>query len=1119
MDKPTPRTPTPPPSSARPIASGPPAVRATLRSLLYADEAQIVNALLAAIQLPRSERTQIVAQSSRFVSRARERKAERGVLEVFLQEFGLSTDEGIALLCLAEALLRVPDARTADNLIAEKLRAGAWSAHRSQSDSTFVNAATRALMLSSGVVALDTRLSGEENGLLRSLVNRLGEPVVRAATRQAMKIMGNEFVLGRTIEEARGKAQEAGCVASFDMLGEGARTAADAQRYFESYRHAIDATAGGGGIYAAHGVSVKLSALHPRYEYANEARVLRELLPQLRRLALQACAGDISMTIDAEEASRLDLSLDLIEALARDPELAHWQGLGLAVQCYSKRAPALLDWLIALGRDTGRRFMLRLVKGAYWDTEIKRAQELGVAGYPVFTRKVSTDLCYLVCARKALAHPDVFYPQFATHNAHTIAGVLQMAGGRRDFEFQRLHGMGELLYSAVRDQVPDLPQVRVYAPVGAHRDLLAYLVRRLLENGANSSFVNRFMDERTPVERLVEDPVARILSLSSIPNPKIPLPRALYEGSSPEASALGDSSLGDAFQGDSFQVGAFPGDSPQEDSSEGASLSEASCGEGTKRQDSYRRDFSGMRRNSAGLDLNDPYETGVLFEALGALKDRRWSAGPIVSGVVTGRGRLAITNPADREDVVGHVWDATPADMDQALDAAVASYAAWDAQGAETRAAALERAADALETDRERFLSLLVREAGKTVGDAVAECREAVDFCRYYALQARRQFGAAQRLPGPTGEQNLYSLHGRGAFVCISPWNFPLAIFMGQVTAALAAGNAVLAKPAEQTPLIAAEAIELLHRAGVPQEVLHLLPGTGEMVGAALVADERIAGVALTGSTATARLIAKTLAARRGAIIPLIAETGGQNAMFVDSTALPEQVVDDVVRSAFHSAGQRCSALRVLYLQDDVADDIIEMLRGAMDELSIGDPALLSTDVGPVIDEPARKALLAHVDAMKSEGRLLHVSRLGEVCERGIFVAPHLFEIDSIRQLEQEHFGPLLHVVRFRLRDLEKHLAQLRATGFGLTLGVHTRIEAMSRRIFGASMAGNVYVNRNMIGAVVGVQPFGGHGLSGTGPKAGGPLYLTRFASERVLSINTAATGGNVTLLRLGDDD
>ncbi|AMN47650.1 RHH-type transcriptional regulator [Steroidobacter denitrificans] len=1056
------------------------ALRAAFRSALYTEETQAVNALLAAVQLSQADRTRMVAQASRFVSRTRARKGERGVLEVFLQEYGLSSDEGIALLCLAEALLRVPDAQTADNLIAEKLRSGAWSAHRSQSDSTVVNAATRALMLSSGIVALDTRLSGQDNGLLRSLVNRLGEPVVRAATRQAMKIMGNEFVLGRTIEEALDKAQQTHCVASFDMLGEGARTAADAQRYFESYSRSIDVTAAAarGDVYAAHGVSVKLSALHPRYDYANQTRVLREMLPRLRRLALQACAGGISMTIDAEEAARLDLSLEFIEALARDRELAHWQGLGLAVQCYSKRAPALLDWLIALGRDTGRRFMLRLVKGAYWDTEIKRAQELGVAGYPVFTRKMSTDLCYLACARKALAHPEVFYPQFATHNAHTIAGVLQMAGERRDFEFQRLHGMGELLYSAVRDQVPDLPQVRVYAPVGAHRDLLAYLVRRLLENGANSSFVNRFMDERTAIERLVEDPVARILSLPSLPNPKIPLPCALYEGASAEAP----------------------------------------CGQDINAENPFLSDNLSTRRNSTGLDLNDPQETAALLAKLGALKNRQWAAGPIVSGAVTGRGRLAITNPADHTDIVGHVWDATSADLDRALDAAVSNYAAWDAQGAEARAAVLERAADALEAGRERFLSLLVREAGKTVDDALAECREAVDFCRYYAQQARCRFGAAHLLPGPTGEQNLYSLHGRGAFVCISPWNFPLAIFLGQVTAALAAGNAVLAKPAEQTPLIAAEAIELLHRAGVPYDVLHLLPGTGEMVGAALVADERIAGAALTGSTATAKLIAKTLAARRGAIIPLIAETGGQNAMFVDSTALPEQVVDDVVRSAFHSAGQRCSALRVLYLQDEVADGIIEMLTGAMDELSVGDPGLLSTDVGPVIDEPARKALLAHVEALQAEGRLLHVSRLGEACARGTFVAPHLFEIDSIRRLEQEHFGPLLHVVRFRLRDLEKHLAQLRATGFGLTLGVHTRIEAMSRRIFDASMAGNVYVNRNMIGAVVGVQPFGGHGLSGTGPKAGGPLYLPRFAAERVLSVNTAATGGNITLLRLGDD-
>jgi len=1034
-------------------------LRAAMRALLYRDETEAVNALLAAVQMPEAGRASIVERAHRFVSQARERKAERGMLEIFLQEFGLSTDEGIALLCLAEALLRIPDAETADNLIAEKLQSGAWANHQSQSDSSLVNAATRALMLSSSIVALDTRLSGGENGLLRSLVNRLSEPVVRTATRQAMKIMGNEFVLGRTIEEALSRTQDARSIASFDMLGEGARTAADAQRYFESYMHSIAtiSAAARGDVYAAHGVSVKLSALHPRYEYAHTTRILKELVPQLRRLAQQACAGGIHMTIDAEEAARLDLSMDIIEALARDPELADWQGLGVAIQCYSKRAPALLDWLIELGRQTRRSFMLRLVKGAYWDTEIKRAQELGVRSYPVYTRKVATDLSYLICARKALAHPEVFYPQFATHNAHTIAAVLEMAGERRNFEFQRLHGMGELLYAAVHDLVPDLPQVRVYAPVGAHKDLLAYLVRRLLENGANSSFVNRFMDETVPVEQLVEDPFTKVRALSSIPNPKIPLPGALY---------------------------------------------------------------GKARRNSAGLDLNDPAEVEPLLEALDRLKEKRWQVGPIVCGVVTGQGRLAVANPADRDDLVGQVREATPSDVDKAITAAMAAHPAWDALGGEARAAVLERAADALEAQRDTFLSLLIREAGKTIGDAVAELREAVDFCRYYAMQARAHFGEPQALPGPTGEQNLYSLQGRGAFVCISPWNFPLAIFLGQVSAALAAGNSVLAKPAEQTPLIAAAAVKLLHAAGVPKDVLHLLPGTGEIVGAALVADERIAGVVMTGSTDTAKVIAGTLAARRGAIIPLIAETGGQNAMFVDSTALPEQVVDDVVRSAFHSAGQRCSALRVLYLQDNVADGMIEMLKGAMDQLAVGDPSLLSSDVGPVIDEAARSALMLHVHELEAAGRLLHVTPMDKTWgTRGTFVAPHLFEIDSVQRLTQEHFGPLLHIVRYRPQDLEKHLDQLRATGFGLTLGVHTRIEATSRRIFGASTAGNVYVNRNMIGAVVGVQPFGGHGLSGTGPKAGGPLYLQRFSAERVLSVNTAATGGNVALLRLETED
>jgi RHH-type transcriptional regulator, proline utilization regulon repressor / proline dehydrogenase / delta 1-pyrroline-5-carboxylate dehydrogenase len=1034
------------------------AQRAALRPLMYADESQVVKGLLERVTLPDADRARIVSQAQKIVGRARERKAERGLLEIFLQEFGLSTAEGIALLSLAEALLRVPDHATADNLIAEKLASGDWAQHRGRSESTLVNVATRALMFSSTVVALDEQLTGESGGVLRSLVNRLGEPVLRTATRRAMQIMGDEFVLGRTIEEALRRADETKAMASFDMLGEGARTAKDAQRHFNAYLHAIR-TAGAastGGLYAGHGVSVKLSALHPRYEYANQARVLREMLPRLRILALEARAADINLTIDAEEAARLEISLDLIEALAREPQIADWQGLGLALQCYSKRAAGVLDWLIALGRDTKRRFMVRLVKGAYWDTEIKRAQELGVASYPVFTRKVTTDLSYLVCARTALAHPNEIYPQFATHNAHTIAAIMDMAGTRRDFEFQRLHGMGELLYAAASEVIPDLPRVRVYAPVGAHNDLLAYLVRRLLENGANTSFVNRFMDEAVPLDRLIEDPAAKLRSLSSVANKNIPLPVALY---------------------------------------------------------------GSARRNSVGLDLNDPQDARALTSSLATLKSNSWKASPTIGNVSARAGHTAVTNPADRTDVVGFVTHATIDDVNKAVTAAVAAQVRWDSQGADARALVLERAATALETDRERFLSLLVREAGKTLGDAIAEVREAIDFCRYYAAQTREHFGAATHLVGPTGEQNLYSLHGRGAFVCISPWNFPLAIFIGQVAAALAAGNSVLAKPAEQTPLIAAAAVELLHRSGVPIDALHLLPGPGEVVGAALVSDERIAGVVMTGSTATAKIIAKTLADRRGPIIPLIAETGGQNAMFVDSTALPEQVVDDVVRSAFHSAGQRCSALRVLYIQDDVADGIIDMLKGAMDELAVGNPVELSTDVGPVIDEAARAQLATHIAELTTAGRLLHASRMGEACAHGTFVAPHLFAIDSVETLTQEHFGPLLHVVRFRSQDLHMHLAQLRATGFGLTLGVHTRIEAVAHTIFDATPAGNVYINRNMIGAVVGVQPFGGHGLSGTGPKAGGPLYLQRFATERVMTINTAATGGNVALLHMQADE
>ncbi|PZN30207.1 MAG: bifunctional proline dehydrogenase/L-glutamate gamma-semialdehyde dehydrogenase [Proteobacteria bacterium] len=1039
-------------------------LRERIRAATYADEAQIVRELLRTVRLSAAQRTRIVERAQAYVRHARGCKAQRNVLDLFLEEFGLSNKEGIALLCLAEALLRVPDAPTADDLIAEKLQMGRWDEHRGQSDSGFVNAATRALSFTAGIVRTDDEDRPES--WFKSLVGRLGEPVVRAAARSAMRIMGGQFVAGRTIDEALGQLGEP--LASFDMLGEGARTAPDAARHLQAYMLAIERTARAtrGGVLRGHGVSIKLSALHPRYEFSQRERVLQELLPDVRTLAMAAREGNIHMTIDAEEAARLDLSLDIFESLARDPALADWQGLGLALQCYSKRALPLIDWLIALGRETNRRFLVRLVKGAYWDSEIKRAQEIGAPGYPVFTRKVTTDLSYLACAQRALAHPEQIYPQFATHNAHTVAAILEMAGTAQDrghgFEFQRLHGMGELLYASIREIERDFPPLRVYAPVGTHKDLLAYLVRRLLENGANTSFVNRFMDEDMPVDRLVRDPVATVEALETIPHPRIPLPIDLY---------------------------------------------------------------GAERRNSRGIDLNHPHEVARLLGALDELRGTTWYAAPTRVAAADAAGRPTsdtpgqpVRNPADRADIVGYVRDATLADVTVAVAAACAAQPSWDARGGTERAAILEHIADGLERERDRFLSLLVREAGKTLGDAVAEVREAEDFCRFYAAQARREFTGARRLPGPTGEDNLYSLHGRGVFVCISPWNFPLAIFTGQITAALAAGNAVLAKPAEQTPLIAAAAIDLMHRCGVPEDVLALLPGPGERVGAALVADERIAGVVMTGATATAKIIARALAGRRGPIVPLIAETGGQNAMFVDSTALPEQVVDDVIRSAFHSAGQRCSALRVLFVQEEVADQVIEMIRGAMDQLALGDPAELATDIGPVIDEEARRNLLAHIEALRAEGRLLHAVEPGAHTARGTFVAPHMFVIDGVETLTAEHFGPILHVVRYRSQDLDKHLAALRALEFGLTLGIHSRIEGAAERIFDASLAGNVYVNRNMIGAVVGVQPFGGYGLSGTGPKAGGPLYLHRFAVERVLTVNTAATGGNASLLSLEDE-
>ena len=1036
-------------------------LRAALRADIRANETEIVRRLVAEAALSEDARARIATRARGLVEEVRRARVGKGGLDAFLHEFGLSSKEGVVLMCLAEALLRVPDAETVDRLIKDKIADADWRAHLGHSDSLFVNASTWALMLTGRVVRLDESDTRDLTGTLKRLVYGSGEPVIRAAITQAMRILARQFVMGRTIEEALARARNdeaRGYRHSYDMLGEAACTMADADRYFEAYKAAIAAigkAAGETGAIAAPGISVKLSALHPRYELAQARRVHGELAPRLMELARESKRYDIGLTVDAEEAARLDLSLEVIEAVAGDPTLRGWNGFGLAVQAYQKRAPALIDWLAEMAGRHRRRLMVRLVKGAYWDTEIKLAQETGLDGYPVFTRKVSTDVCFLACAKRLFAAPQAFYPQFATHNAQTLAAIVELAGGSRDFEFQRLHGMGEALYDQiVGPEHVDLP-VRIYAPVGSHENLLAYLVRRLLENGANTSFVNRIVDEALPVDEIVADPVLGVGALDAVPHPRIPLPAQLY---------------GEA------------------------------------------------RRNSAGVDLSDPNVLAPLGQAMVAAAAGPWTAAPLVGGEAVAGVPRPVLDPADSAREAGSVVEATADDVDRALALAQRSAPEWDALGGAARADCLERMADLMEAERAGLLALCVREAGKTLADAVSELREAVDFCRYYAARAREDFAAPQVLPGPTGERNEVALHGRGAFACISPWNFPLAIFTGQVAAALAAGNAVLAKPAGQTPLIAAAAVRLLHRAGVPGAVLHLLPGSGPVVGAPLAADPRTAGVAFTGSTETAKAINQSLAARDGAIVPLIAETGGQNAMIVDSTALPEQVVRDVVVSAFQSAGQRCSALRVLFLQDDVTDKMLAMLAGAMEELVVGDPARLSTDVGPVIDADAKAMLEAHAARMSAEGRLIRRLTPGPDCERGHFFGPAAFEIDALSRLEREVFGPILHVIRYRADRLDNVIEAIDGTGYGLTLGIHSRIDSTVAYIHARLRVGNAYVNRNMIGAVVGVQPFGGERLSGTGPKAGGPRYLHRFATERTLSIDTTAAGGNASLMSLGED-
>jgi len=992
-----------------------------------------------------------------MVQGARARRDERPFLDAFLQEFGLSNQEGIALMCIAEALLRIPDDATADRLIAEQLATGDWAAHSGQSESLFVNASTWGLMLTGGILELDPGIKTDATGWFKKLTRKAGEPLVRLAVRRAMRIIGGEFVVGRTIEEALARSARESDVGlcSFDMLGEGARTRDDAERYLKSYEHAIDvigSAVGGRAPHEASSISIKLSALEPRYSLTQRGLVMERLVPQVQKLAQRAAALGVQLTIDAEEADRLDLSLDVVEALAADGTTRAWPGLGLAVQAYGKRTLDVIDWVAATARSTGRRMTVRLVKGAYWDSEIKRSQERGLEEYPVYTRKNTTDVSYLACASRLFAHTGTILPQFATHNAHSMASVLQMAPRGAEFEFQRLHGMGRLLYAEAARQIPNFPRVRVYAPVGEHKDLLAYLVRRLLENGANTSFVNRFMDEEVAVDDIVRNPVSELERYETLANPRLAIPGNLY----------------------------------------------------------------GNRRNSSGRDLGNPKVLGELRNDLASRRSYEHVAGPLIGGVSAPGDLHPVLNPADHRDVVGHARDATPDEIVAAFNVSGAAQRDWDALGGGARAERLEAASDLLEKSSADFYDLLVREAGKTFPDAIAEVREAIDFCRYYALHAREQFAGGTQLVGPTGELNELSLHGRGVFACISPWNFPLAIFAGQVTAALAAGNAVVAKPAEPTPLIAARFVRLLHEAGVPTGALQLVPCRGRQFGEVAFAHPALAGVAMTGSTATALTINRALAARSGAIVPLIAETGGLNAMIVDSTALPEQVIDDVVSSAFMSAGQRCSALRLLFLQDDIADTMLEMLAGAMDELVIGDPAEFRTDVGPVITPVAADALMRHVATLRAQARVIKACKLSDNHAQGSFVAPHLIELQDAAQLAREEFGPILHVVRYRASDIQKVLASIRASNYGLTLGVQTRLESFWREIFASTAIGNTYVNRNMIGAVVGVQPFGGCGLSGTGPKAGGPHYVTRFGNERTLTVNTTATGGNAALLNLG---
>lgn len=1007
---------------------------------IFADEGEVLQQLCDSVPHYNQLQSVIFEQAKTLATTLRKGGIGHGV-EAFLQQYGLETQEGIAIMCMAEALLRIPDDHTADELIRDKFEGKGWDKHLGQSESLFVNASSWGLLLTGKVIDFSAPAEGA-SAILRKIVGRVGEPVIREAIKTAVKYIGTQFVMGTDIRDAmRGarSAEKKGYQLSYDILGEGARTEAQAKGYFEAYLDAIKAISEEKKEGRLPSLSIKLSALHPKYYLQKEQRVKDELYPRLKALCLAAKEANLMVAIDAEESYRLDTHMGLLKMLLEDPDFNGFDGLGFVMQAYQKRAIGVAEWLAELAKKTGHKIPVRLVKGAYWDTEIKLAQVMGYPAYPVFTRKAATDVSYLACAEKLLSHRDLFYPQFATHNAYTLAAIrnvaTEMGWQIGEYEFQRLHGMGEKLYDQWIGEIP----CRIYAPVGQYQDLLAYLIRRLLENGANTSFVNQLMDHSVTVEELLADPVAKTRARGFEQATDLPLPKDIY----------------------------------------------------------------GDRMNSSGFDFGNLADREKFVAQLTPHLSKTWEAGE-----KTGSESKNVTSPTDGA-VVGVVHQASPMRMENMMARAQTAFPEWSATSVDERAKMLERAADLFEQNQFELMAICVREAGKTLNDAVAEIREAIDFLRYYALHGRKLM-APEVLRGPTGESNTLHLHGRGVFVCISPWNFPLAIFTGQVAAALVTGNCVLAKPADQTPLIAARAVALLHEAGIPLDALQLVPGRGSVVGEALLKHNGTAGVCFTGSVPTALHINRTLAARDGAIVPLIAETGGQNCMVVDSTALIEQAVDDILLSAFGSAGQRCSALRVLYVQEEIADHLIDMLKSAMSEMKIGNPAEFATDIGPVIDSKARDNLQAHIDEMMKTAKF--VAKI-DAPDAGSFLSPHAFEISDISQLTEEHFGPILHIVRFKASELAELPARINATGFGLTFGLHSRIEEHWQLFQSQIKAGNCYINRSMIGATVGVQPFGGEGLSGTGPKAGGPHYLTRFCIERTVTINTAAIGGNLELL------